>query len=103
MFRFASFALLGLVLSFPVAASATDADRQPIEVAAVSSGDAAAGEVTAKPSREAERSESARRSSDGGVRGLRQGDPGVVRFNNPYAFPLQTLPIALPSFAGMGL
>lgn len=102
MFRIASYALLGFALALPVAASAADdSASQPIEVAAVANGDASTDTPAAQPSREAKRSESARRS-DGEVRGSRQGDPGV-RFHNPYAFPLQTLPISLPSFAGMGL
>jgi hypothetical protein len=92
MRRITSTLLLGFVLALPIAASAGEkSDAKTVEVAAAT--------VDAGPKAPAARStdekKSERRDSDR-VRGSRNVDPGV-RFNNPYAFPLQTLPISLPN------
>ena len=92
MARIGSVMALGLLLALPMAASAGETDAAKTEqVAAVS-----AAPTEALKSAPAEKSEkqdrSAKRSE---VRGSRNGDP--VRFNNPYAFPIQSLPIAIPN------
>ena len=102
MLRITSSILLGLVLALPLTASASEnSDAKPLQVAAVASTDAVPGTTAQRvetPSRETKRSSERERE----IRGARTGDPGV-RFNNPYAFPLQTLPISLPNLTGMGL
>ena len=101
MFRIASYALLGLALSLPVAASAAEpSDAKVVEVAAVSVTEPVPASSAIQVNAGTQKSDAARESARE-VRGARTGDPGV-RFNNPYAFPLQTLPIAMPNFSSLG-
>ena len=95
MVRIISSLALGLVLALPLAASAGEAvEQQPLKIAGITPGETvvrAPVEDVASEKRETERP--AQRRSE--VRGSRTLDPGI-RFNNPYAFPLQSLPIAVP-------
>jgi hypothetical protein len=91
MARIGSVMALGFLLALPMAASAGETNAAKTEqIAAVSAGPVetklAPAEKSEKQDRSAKRSE---------VRGSRNGDP--VRFNNPYAFPIQSLPIAIPN------
>jgi hypothetical protein len=94
MSRLTSLAL-GLALAFPLGASASnlEADLKTPEASVV----AAAEDATvlpAAPSRDEQRSE--RKSARRANHGSNQSEAGF-RFQNPYAFPVQTLPIALPT------
>lgn len=87
---------LGLALALPLGASASDleANIKTPEASVV----AAAEDATvlpAAPAREEQREQrkSARRRAN---HGSSQSEAGF-RFQNPYAFPVQTLPIALPT------
>ena len=100
MLRIASSTLLGLVLALPVTASAAErSDSTPVEVAAVVATDSTRTAPAVQQITQTQKSESALESARE-VRGARQSDPGT-RFNNPYAFPLQTLPISLPNFSSL--
>ena len=94
MLRITSTLLLGLALALPLTASAGEkSDSKTVDVAAAS---VDAGPTA--PSARTTETKKAERVRDSGreVRGARTSDPGI-RFNNPYAFPLQTLPISLPN------
>lgn len=92
MRRITSTLLLGFVLALPLGASAGEkSDNKSVEIAAAS---VDAGPTAPKARTETKKAE--QRDSGSKVRGSRNVDPGV-RFNNPYAFPLQTLPISLPN------
>jgi hypothetical protein len=95
MTKFGSVMALGFLLALPLSASAgTPADsKDEQQVTAVASNDVAArpaDTATDKAEKQPKRSENRK------LRGATHGDPGV-RFNNPYAFPIQSLPIGLPN------
>ena len=91
MARIGSVMALGLLLALPMAASAGETDAAKTEqIAAVS---AAPTEVKSAPVEKSEKQDRSAKRSE--LRGSRNGDP--VRFNNPYAFPIQSLPINLPN------
>jgi len=86
---------LALALALPLGASAEnlETDLKTPEAAIV----AAAEDATvlpAAPSRDEQRSE--RKANRAVRRGSNQSEAGF-RFQNPYAFPVQTLPMALPT------
>ncbi|MCU0670150.1 MAG: hypothetical protein MUF70_12495 [Myxococcota bacterium] len=95
MKRIISMALLGLALAFPVTALAGEptADAKVPEAAIVAAGEDAVV-LPAAPSKEdkAERKTQRRNARYGSS----QSDADF-RFQNPYAFPIQTLPIAMPT------
>lgn len=90
MTRIGSLMALGFLLALPLSASAgAPVDPKDERVAAVETNEAPA-RVSAKtetPDKQPEKHK---------VRGATHGDPGV-RFNNPYAFPIQSLPLGLPN------
>jgi len=98
VFTLRPLAVLGLALALPLAApAATAAEREASEPIAVATTEQAPArptqttDVTPKPERApTPRSE---------LRGRRSWDPGTG-FRNPYAFPLQTVPIAVPTVTG---
>lgn len=93
MLRFSSMAVLGLALAMPLGASATDLNIDPNAASVV----AANEDVFPRPPK-AERQDSEQKPAPrkNVPRGSSQSDAGF-RFQNPYAFPVQTLPIALPT------
>lgn len=95
MSRTISLAVLGLMLALPMAASAgTPVDSKAsdvVTVAAVNTPPEASAR-DAKPSAPAVERETQKNAE---VRGARSSDPGL-RFNNPYAFPVQAIPVAFP-------
>jgi hypothetical protein len=83
---------LGFLLVLPLGASAGEkTDSKGEQVAAVSAAPIETSTKTANSEKAPERP--AKRST---LRGSSHGDPGL-RFNNPYAFPIQSLPIAVPN------
>jgi len=95
MARISSVMALGFLLALPMAASAGETNTAKTEqVAAVS---AAPVEMKSAPAEKSETQDRSAKRSE--VRGSRNGDP--VRFNNPYAFPIQSLPIALPNLTSL--
>jgi len=92
MARIGSVMALGLLLALPLGASAAEkTELKGEQVAAVSTAPSETSVKSEKTEKSSERPE--RRSM---LRGSTHGDP-VTRFNNPYAFPLQTLPLAVPN------
>jgi hypothetical protein len=91
--------MFGLALALPISAAAEPSDAQPVDVAAVEVSDSVPAASAIQVNAGTQKSDAANESSRE-VRGSRNGDPGV-RFNNPYAFPLQTLPIAMPNFSSL--
>lgn len=91
----ASVALLGLALAFPVSALAGEptADSKVPEAAIVAAGEDAVV-LPAAPSGD-DKAESKPRRHNARY-GSNQSDAGF-RFQNPYAFPIQTLPIVMPT------
>jgi hypothetical protein len=97
MARIGSVMALGFLLALPMAASAGETNTAKTEteqIAAVSTAPVETQSVAAEKSEKQDRS--VKRSE---VRGSRTGDP--VRFNNPYAFPIQSLPLALPNLTSL--
>jgi hypothetical protein len=91
MARIGSVMALGLLLALPMAASAGETNAPKTDqIAAVSTGPV---ETKAAPAEKNEKQDRSVKRSE--VRGSRHGD--VVRFNNPYAFPIQSLPLAIPN------
>jgi len=96
MLRITSMAALGLVLglALPLSATAGDTKSEKAPEAAV----AAAGEdavvLPAPTASDSAAEPKAKRPN--ARRGSSQSDAGF-RFQNPYAFPIQTLPIAMPT------
>ena len=91
MARIGSVMALGFLLALPLAASAGETSAPKTEqIAEVSAAPVETKLNSAEKSEKQDRS--AKRSE---VRGSRNGDP--VRFNNPYAFPIQSLPLAIPN------
>jgi hypothetical protein len=91
MTRIGSVMALGFMLVLPLGATAgekVEAKGEP--VAAVS---AAPSERPAATERSEKKERSEKRSM---LRGSTHSDPGL-RFNNPYAFPIQSLPLAVPN------
>lgn len=95
MKRITSMALLGLALtlSVPALAGEPTADAKVPEAAIVAAGEDAVV-LPAAPSKDEKATTSARRRN--ARYGSNQSDAGF-RFQNPYAFPIQTLPIAMPT------
>jgi len=96
------FAVLGIVLALPLAAAANGSDRDAAQPVAIAANDVDAQPPAAKPV--AERDASAR--TDGSdarsqIRGRRTWEPSIG-FQNPYAFPLQTIPVTVPVVTGLG-
>jgi hypothetical protein len=96
MLRITSTAILGLALALPLSAFAeSPVDQKTPEVSIVAANEDAVVLPAAPSSQRTERSEiqapkqSARRGSNQSA--------AEFRFTNPYAFPLQALPIAIPS------
>jgi hypothetical protein len=96
MLRITSTALLGLALALPLSAFAeSTVDQKTPAVSIVAANEDAVLLPAAPSSQQAERSEvqvpkhNARRGSNQSA--------AEFRFTNPYAFPLQALPIAIPS------
>jgi hypothetical protein len=86
-------AVLGLALALPLSATAADTKSEKAPEAAV----AAAGEdAVVLPAPAPKEQTKARRSERRAPHGSRQSEAGF-RFQNPYAFPIQTLPIAMPT------
>ena len=95
MSRLTSLAL-GLALALPLGASASslETDLKTPDAAVV----AAAEDATILPSAPARDEQSSERKETRRAtrRGSSQSEAGF-RFQNPYAFPVQTLPMALPT------
>jgi hypothetical protein len=96
MLRITSTAILGFALALPLSAFAgSPVDQKTPEVSIVAANEDAMLLPAAPSIERAERSEvqapkhSARRGSNQSA--------GEFRFTNPYAFPLQALPISIPS------
>ena len=96
MSRIISIAALGFALALPLSAFAgTPVDQKAPEATVV----AAANEdavVLPVPVEKSQRSEAPVVKHRGGPRGSSQS-AAEFRFTNPYAFPLQTLPMVLPN------
>jgi len=97
-----SLAVLGIALAFPLAAVANAPDRDAAQSVTVAANDVDARLPDAKPV--AGRDAAAR--TDGSdarseIRGRRTWEP-AIGFQNPYAFPLQTIPISIPAVTGLG-
>lgn len=95
MLRFTSMAVLGLALAAPLAASANDLDLQSSDSTVVAANEDAYPRATAQPANEDEKpaKQTERKNR---AHGSNQS-AAEFRFQNPYAFPVQTLPIALPT------
>jgi hypothetical protein len=100
MLRKLSLAVLGLTLAAPMVASAgAPADTQASATVTI----AAVSDPLPAPSREAKAvaSDESAASPKREVRGSRTSDPGL-RFHNPYAFPVQAMPVNLPIVTPFG-
>lgn len=93
MLRFSSMAVLGLALAMPLGASATDLNVDTSGATVVAANEDV---FPRSPKAESETSEQKPAPRKNVRRGSNQSDAGF-RFQNPYAFPVQTLPIALPT------
>lgn len=101
MFRFVTVMLLALALSIPVVAAAEEASEQETQIAAVSAAqevqlDASPSGVTNELAEGAESRPKATRKLV--PRGSNQSAAGY-RFETPYAFPEQSLPILFPQIS----
>jgi hypothetical protein len=96
MSRIKSLALGVALLVLPLGASAgnLESDHKAPEGAVVAAAEDAviAPAAPTREAKQAKRTESRRRAPHGS----RQSEAGF-RFQNPYAFPVQTLPIAMPT------
>ena len=98
MLRITSTAILGLALALPLSAFAgSPVDQKTPEVSIVAANEDA---VVLPAARSSERSSSSeiRAPKHNAPRGSSKS-AGEFRFTNPYAFPLQALPISLPNFS----
>ncbi len=96
MLRITSTAILGLALALPLSAFAgSPVDQKTPEVSIVAASEDAMVLPAALPSQRTERSESPA-PKHSARRGSNQSS-AEFRFTNPYAFPLQSLPISIPS------
>lgn len=98
MLRFTSMAILGLALAAPLAASANDLDVQSSDSTVVAANEDVYPRATANPtnapSEDVQPAKPTQRKNR--AHGSNQS-AAEFRFQNPYAFPVQTLPMALPT------
>jgi len=95
MLRITSTAILGLALALPLSAFAASPIDQKAPEATIVAANEDAVVLPAPAPEKTERSERATRTYSA-RRGSSQSMAGF-RYTNPYAFPLQTLPIVLPN------
>jgi hypothetical protein len=95
MMRFTSMAVLGLALALPLSASAASPVDQKAPEATIVAANEDAVVLPAPSAEKTERSETQVRKHNA-RRGSSQS-AAEFRFTNPYAFPLQTLPMVLPN------
>lgn len=96
MLRITSTAILGLALALPLSARAeSPVDQKTPEVSIVAANEDA---VILPAARSIDRSEQSEATAPkhNARRGSSQS-AAEYRFTNPYAFPLQTLPVAIPT------
>ena len=94
MMRSISFALLGFALALPLSASAgTPVDAKPEQAVTVAATNHPFEPTARSAQPEEPKTETKHESSK--VRGARVADPGL-RFHNPYAFPVQAMPVTFP-------
>ena len=97
MLRITSTAILGLALALPLSAFAgSPVDQKTPEVSIIAASEDAVV-LPAAPSSERTRSSEIQAPKHNARRGSNQS-AGEFRFTNPYAFPLQSLPVSIPSF-----
>lgn len=95
MMRSISLAVLGLTLALPLSASAgTPVDAKPADAVTVAAANHSF-EPAARTAQPDEQSTENEKRESSKLRGARVADPGL-RFHNPYAFPVQAMPVTFP-------